>query len=422
MCYNVSFSEAKKVLDAIQRVKNEKAVAKVVLGATEVGTDVECAVKVLGGSEEVAVKFLAKKPSTYAGPVQGAFDNTSLIAVLSSLSLLKEAISIDIVDGIGRFGVAGKAATSLPCLGAEEIPSGVVLDPSSQIVRFFVKQADFISLLRGGGFATAREDNGGRGVNNATLVVEDNRLVLYSCNETGSTIGLASCPIELEDIPSGESTKRADFCKEKGIENLIVPIPQKVVINLLGLLDGENKCSVIVTDKVIMMAPTREVQYLAVVGAKAFTAGVQILGQIEQMPTKGICIVDNEKLSTNLAMIKNFSALASKGGAPVELKIGKDKLMLSQTNGDGKVVIDVVASSFENAEERRLDGEKLSTIIGVLAKGNVRIELRDGENIPLVFTNGSLAEVSGNVKALLAPVQKPVEKEAETTAVEEKAE
>ena len=413
----VVFDEVKKLLDSISRVSNPKAVTKIAMGASEVGEDVACAAKVLGGTEEVSVKFLAKKPKDFDGaPSQVAVENTKLVSILTGLSMIKESISFGFGDAL-MLGIPNKAMTSIPVIGEDEIPAGVALDKNAQITRFYAEQSKMIDLLKGGGFATANNDQTGRGLANATLVVYDDKLTLFSVNETGSTLGYSECPADVKDIATENgSNKRLDFCKANGLKEFVVPIPKKVIVNLLGMLDGQGKCSFIITDKVLLCAPNDSTQYLAVLGAKSFTGGLNLIEKVGALPIKGTVVVDNEKIMANLSLIQTFISNTDKKNVPISLKFGKEKLMISQTNGDGKVVIDLVGSSFEAPEEKLLDAERVAKVIGILGKGNVRIDVRDGESTPLAFANGSLSEIAGLTKAYLAPVKMQVEKDESTTA------
>lgn len=420
----VENEELQATVDALSVVDGT---VELMLGVRAAGENVLClASSISTGGEQIQAQFAAIKPSDYVdGYLTGTFNGKELLGILRGVLALKDRVYFEQSDKGWFIGV--KKDVRLPISTLAQTPNKIAFNNNEQAFQVQVAMSSFVDALRGGSFMTAfKEDD--RGLSNAVIRVIPSAAIPQEPEEGKERVPSVSGTFGVFSTDSYATSKASVSCAilnagTMDVKGCKVAFPKKAALNLCKLLAGKDGTAALAVDKThVMVAIGKRIMYAFTQGAKYH----DVVFKTEDWDKANkpiVYVLDNEDLKQKIGLLTSVADLKG-SNSPIRFVMEEGKDLLIQLCGsDAEVRMSPVSSKMEGKASVCLSGKKVSDVLSLLKKGNVRISfLEKGEKaaaMPVGFSNGDLSGNADNsVVSFLLPVKDKAEepKKEETVA------
>ena len=397
---------------------------------------------ILSGTEQLQFAFTTPVPADYEAVYEGegeqkvlvpymteTFKVADFLGTVGNLLSMNEMLYLEKKDS-GLIIVGAKDNTvklQLEALAPEQLGMPLMIDRTKLLSQMQFEVPSFLEALRTGGCMVHSNADEAHGMGNILLAMQyeskenakvEGLLKIYSTNGTSMSRGQCKA-IFVED--SQIHANLAKFMEEKNVKGYMAGIPKKSQTKLLKLVKDASTCSMMASDKHICAAIGSDTMFTFIQGAN-ITTMVFKADELQKQEKSGFSIVcDTEELKGKVDILKSISSY-KKCICNLLLTI-TDKAITLEVSGKkdlGTVKVTLSKSSVEKGNKVKVyfDGDKLSSVVGALKKGNLTIGCaQEAEYIayPVQFTNGDNANTSTEV-VFVAPVNGPKTKETEAEA------
>lgn len=433
MKFSIEYGVMKSILDDIAAFRTKSNSAAFTIGIKDPSGNTEklaSSVTVVNKGMQVTKAFYVPMPAEYEpltnedGSVvpflSFAVKAERFSQVVGSLLAYESDILIDVNGNSAVLSVGTKATFPVDLVGEDQLEPVLPQENKKAIAMVALKTSNFNMLARKGGFLYA-EDEAHHFADRVLFTLSgDAKIEIYSTNVFSMAKAWCDAKIQYKEgnlftlllnqkLASLTGEKKETF--EKALADIkdaaaleafakendlghefsfsLLSNAFKVLRNVVS--GTENFCA-IVTDN-----------YLYVNAGSimaTFTLGNSIprcysaMDSFESLPVVASVALDTEELSRGLSIL-NLAKNNATGTVPVSLSLNKSSLSLS-CNGSS-IKIPYVENKGELKSQRFLSVDYLREITDSLDKGNVVLEFREENRIPLCIHNGTLEGKSNSV-------------------------